>query len=52
MDEIAADRATAQAINIERSGVGVAVEALDLDLPDGQPLRQDISLSASPASRY
>jgi len=48
MDEIAADRATAQAINIERSGVGVAVEALDLDLPDGQPLRQDISLSASP----
>jgi len=48
MDEIAADRATAQAINIERSGVGVAVEALDLDLPDGRPLRQDISLSASP----
>ena len=48
MDEIAADRAAAQAINIERSGVGVAVEALDLDLPDGRPLRQDISLSASP----
>jgi putative ATP-binding cassette transporter len=48
MDQIAADRAAAQAINIERSGVGVAVEALDLDLPDGRPLRQDISLSASP----
>jgi vitamin B12/bleomycin/antimicrobial peptide transport system ATP-binding/permease protein len=48
MDEIAADRAAAQAINIERSGAGVAVEALDLDLPDGRPLRQDISLSASP----
>jgi vitamin B12/bleomycin/antimicrobial peptide transport system ATP-binding/permease protein len=48
MDEIAADRAAAQAINIERRGVGVAVEALDLDLPDGRPLRKDISLSASP----
>ena len=48
MDEIAADRAAAQAINIERRGMGVAVEALDLDLPDGRPLRKDISLSASP----
>jgi putative ATP-binding cassette transporter len=48
MDEIAADRAAAQAINIERRGVGVAVDALDLDLPDGRPLRKDISLSASP----
>jgi vitamin B12/bleomycin/antimicrobial peptide transport system ATP-binding/permease protein len=48
MDEIAADRATAQAINIERSGAGLTVAALDLELPDGRPLRQDISLSASP----
>ena len=48
MDEIAADRAAAQAINIERRGMGVAVEGLDLDLPDGRPLRKDISLSASP----
>jgi vitamin B12/bleomycin/antimicrobial peptide transport system ATP-binding/permease protein len=48
MDEIAVDRAAAQAINIERSGTGVAVDALDLDLPDGRPLRQHISFSASP----
>ena len=48
MDEIAADRAAVQSIEIERSGTGVAVETLDLDLPDGRPLRQDIALSASP----
>ncbi len=48
MDEIGADRAAAQPIKIERAGAGVAVDALDLDLPDGRPLRQDISLSAGP----
>ncbi len=48
MDEIAADLAGPHPINIERVGAGVAIDALDLDLPDGRPLRQDISLSASP----
>jgi len=48
MDEIAAERAGVQSIEIERSGSGVAVESLDLDLPDGRPLREDIALSASP----
>ena len=48
MDEVAADRAAVQPIEIERGGAGVAVEALDLDLPDGQPLRQDIALAAGP----
>jgi len=48
MDEIAADRTAAQPIEIERGGAGVAVETLDLDLPDGRPLRQDIALAASP----
>jgi len=48
MDEVAADRAAVQPIEIERGGAGVAVEALDLDLPDGQPLRQDIALAAVP----
>jgi vitamin B12/bleomycin/antimicrobial peptide transport system ATP-binding/permease protein len=48
MDEIAAERAGVQPIEIERSGSGVAVESLDLDLPDGRPLREDIALSASP----
>jgi putative ATP-binding cassette transporter len=48
MDEIAADLAVPPPIKIERGGAGIAVDALDLDLPDGRPLRQDISLSAGP----
>jgi vitamin B12/bleomycin/antimicrobial peptide transport system ATP-binding/permease protein len=48
MDEIAADRAAPQSISVERGGAGVAVDTLDLELPDGRALRQDISLSASP----
>jgi putative ATP-binding cassette transporter len=50
LDEIAADRAAVQPIEIERGGVGVAVKALDLDLPDGRPLRQDIALAAGPGN--
>jgi putative ATP-binding cassette transporter len=50
MDEIAADRAAVQPIEIERGGAGVAVKALDLDLPDGRPLRQDIALAAGPGN--
>jgi vitamin B12/bleomycin/antimicrobial peptide transport system ATP-binding/permease protein len=48
MEEIATERAGVQPIEIERGGSGVAVESLDLDLPDGRPLREDIALSASP----
>jgi putative ATP-binding cassette transporter len=48
MDEIAAQRQAAQPIAIERGGAGVAVEALDLDLPDGRPLHHDLALAASP----
>jgi vitamin B12/bleomycin/antimicrobial peptide transport system ATP-binding/permease protein len=48
MDEITADRAAIQPIEIERSGAGVAVKTLDLDLPDGRPLRQDIAIAAAP----
>src|SRR5271166_670459 len=44
MDEIAAERQAAQPILIERSGTGVEVETLDLDLPDGQILCRDITL--------
>jgi vitamin B12/bleomycin/antimicrobial peptide transport system ATP-binding/permease protein len=50
MDEIAAERSRPQPITIERGGSGVAVEELDLDLPDGQTLRRDIALAADPAS--
>jgi putative ATP-binding cassette transporter len=48
IDEIAAERAAARTIAIERGGHGVEVETLDLELPDGTPLRQDIALAASP----
>jgi vitamin B12/bleomycin/antimicrobial peptide transport system ATP-binding/permease protein len=48
IDEIAAERAAGQPIAIERTGNGVAVDTLDLELPDGTPLRQDIALAASP----
>ena len=48
MDEIAEARAVSQPIKIERTGAGVAVETLNLDLPDGRPLQQDITLAAGP----
>jgi vitamin B12/bleomycin/antimicrobial peptide transport system ATP-binding/permease protein len=48
MDEIAAERQATQPIQIERVGIGVEVETLDLDLPDGQALRRDIALAAAP----
>ena len=47
MDEVAAARRSPQPIAIERSGQGVEVNMLDLDLPDGRPLRQDLALRAS-----
>jgi vitamin B12/bleomycin/antimicrobial peptide transport system ATP-binding/permease protein len=50
LDEIATDRAGVQPIEIERGGAGVAVDALDLGLPDGRPLRQDIALAAGPGN--
>src|SRR5204862_8187614 len=42
------ERRAPQPIEIERGGAGVEVDGLDLNLPDGRPLRRDISLSASP----
>lgn len=48
IDEIATERGAAQPIAIERTGSGVAVEGLDLTLPDGTPLRRDIALAAGP----
>lgn len=38
-----------QAIAVERTGGGLDIEGLDLDLPDGRPLRQDIAMAASPS---
>jgi putative ATP-binding cassette transporter len=48
VEEITADRHGPQPIAIERGGAGVEVNALDLDLPDGRALRQDIALAAAP----
>ena len=50
MDEITAQRRGVQPIAIERGGVGVEVEALDLNLPDGSPLRHDLALAAGPGN--
>jgi len=48
IDEIAAEREAEQPIEIERGGAGVEVDGLDLNLPDGTPLRPNISLAANP----
>jgi putative ATP-binding cassette transporter len=44
---IAAETSAPQPIEIERSGAGVEVDMLDLNLPDGRLLRPNISLAAS-----
>ncbi len=49
LDEIASERAKEQPIAVEQKGDGVEVSGLDLDLPDGRPLRQEIALEASPS---
>ena len=48
MNEIATEQQRPQAIEIVRDGTGVAVDALDLNLPDGRSLRPDIALAATP----
>jgi vitamin B12/bleomycin/antimicrobial peptide transport system ATP-binding/permease protein len=45
MEEIAAERQAPQPIAIERGGQGVEVDTLQLDLPDGRPLREDLALN-------
>ena len=48
LGEVAEQRRAEQPIALERAGGGVEVDALDLELPDGRPLRQGIALSAAP----
>src|SRR5439155_17080395 len=50
VDQIAAERAQSQPIEIERGGDGVAIDGLDLALPAGEVLREDIALAARPGS--
>lgn len=47
LHEITVERQARQPIEIERAGSGVEVDMLDLNLPDGQLLRPNISLAAS-----
>jgi vitamin B12/bleomycin/antimicrobial peptide transport system ATP-binding/permease protein len=46
MDGIAAETSAPHPIELERRGAGVEVDMLDLNLPDGQLLRPNISLAA------
>jgi putative ATP-binding cassette transporter len=48
VDEVAAAQRGPRPIAIAREGEGVAVEALDLHLPNGQTLRRDVGLAAEP----
>jgi putative ATP-binding cassette transporter len=48
MDDIAAERQSPQPIEIEHEGTGIEVDTLDLNLPNGELLRPNISLAASP----
>src|SRR4029077_18287418 len=50
VEEIAAAHSQPRPIAIDRSGSGVVVSGLDLNLPDGRPLRQEIELAAAPGS--
>ena len=47
MNEIAAQRAAPQPIEIEHDGSGIEVDMLDLNLPNGEMLRPNISLAAN-----
>lgn len=45
---IAAEAKGKQPIDVERAGAGVAVQQLDLALPDGTPLLRQVDLAAKP----
>jgi putative ATP-binding cassette transporter len=48
VDDIAAQHRAEQPIAFSRGGSGVEIDSLDLHLPDGRELRQDIALAAAP----
>jgi putative ATP-binding cassette transporter len=48
VEEIHADQKGPQPIAVERAGAGVAVDGLELDLPDGKLLRKDLSFEVGP----
>ncbi len=50
VDEIAAERQLPQPIAIERGGAGVEIDGLNIRLPGGELLREDIALAAGPGA--
>ncbi|HLH95337.1 MAG TPA: ABC transporter ATP-binding protein/permease [Xanthobacteraceae bacterium] len=48
VEEIHAEQERPQPIAIERSGEGIGVSSLELDLPDGRLLRKDLSFDVRP----
>jgi len=48
VETVAAEKAGPQPIAVQRGGIGVGVESLALDLPEGERLRGDIALTAGP----
>jgi vitamin B12/bleomycin/antimicrobial peptide transport system ATP-binding/permease protein len=48
VDEIRAEQQGPQPIAVDRSGEGVAVSDLELDLPDGKLLRKDLAFAVAP----
>src|SRR3954469_17018966 len=48
VETVAAEKAEPQPIAVQRGGIGVGVESLALDLPEGERLRGDIALAAGP----
>ena len=48
VDEVAADRRGPQPIAIERAGAGVEIDSLEIRLPGGEVLREDIAMAARP----
>src|SRR4029077_10468626 len=50
VEEIAAAHSQPRPIAIDRSGSGVVVSGLDLNLPGGRPVRQEVEVAAAPGS--
>jgi putative ATP-binding cassette transporter len=46
--EIADDSSKHEPVVVDRSGDGIEIASLDLDLPDGSPLLRNVSLTAKP----
>jgi putative ATP-binding cassette transporter len=46
--QVETDAKAPQPVTVAREGKGIAVSGLELDFPDGRPMRRDVSLAAAP----